>query len=73
MEDPAHARRQPRTLTGWTDLDQLPAAQAKAILACDFLYVDTISLKRIYLLCVKGDRRSPRTCLVRQRVRPGRG
>lgn len=43
--DPAPRRAGPT----WT---QFLSAQAKAILACDFLHVDTISLKRIYVLFV---------------------
>ena len=43
--DPAPRRAGPT----WT---QFLTSQAKAILACDFLHVDTIGLKRIYVLFV---------------------
>jgi hypothetical protein len=43
--DPAPRRAGPT----WT---QFLASQAKGILACDFLHVDTIALKRIYVLFV---------------------
>jgi putative transposase len=43
--DPAPRRAGPT----WT---QFLTAQAKAILACDFLHVDTIGLKRVYVLFV---------------------
>jgi putative transposase len=43
--DPAPRRAGPT----WT---QFLTVQAKGILACDFLHVDTVSLKRVYVLFV---------------------
>ena len=42
----------PRCCAGTVSSWQFLTSQAKAILACDFLHVDTIGLKRIYVLFV---------------------
>ena len=50
MGDPAHCGHQPSTPAGRPDLAEFLAAQAHAIIACAFLVVETVLLKRLYLL-----------------------
>jgi putative transposase len=52
VEDPQRCRGRPRAPTGRANLDQFLTDQARAILACDFFHVDTVWLKRIYVLFV---------------------
>jgi putative transposase len=48
--DPAYCGHQPSTPAGRPDLAEFLAAQAHAIIACDFLVVETVLLKRLYVL-----------------------
>ncbi|MGV9386424.1 hypothetical protein ACWDRB_62215 [Nonomuraea sp. NPDC003707] len=50
MGDPARCRYRSGALPGRTDLAAFLAAQAHAIVACDFLVVETLLLKQLYVL-----------------------
>ncbi|MEV6035778.1 hypothetical protein AB0L65_31785 [Nonomuraea sp. NPDC052116] len=50
MGDPACRRYRPGAPPGRADLAAVLAAQAHAIIACDFLVVETMLLKRLYVL-----------------------
>ena len=50
MEDPAPRGVDPAPRRTGPTWKQFPTAQAHALLACDFFTVDTVFLKRIYVL-----------------------
>jgi hypothetical protein len=50
MGDPARRRYRSRTPSGGATWRQFLTAQAHAIIACDFLIVETMLLKRLYVL-----------------------
>jgi hypothetical protein len=50
LEDPPPGRRGPGASPGRADLEAVLTTQAHTILSCDFFTVDTVSLKRIYVL-----------------------
>jgi hypothetical protein len=50
LGDPARRRHRPRATAGRADLATVPGRPAHAIIACDFLVVETVLLKRLYVL-----------------------
>jgi hypothetical protein len=52
VDNPQGRRRRPRPTTVRADLATVLSAQAQAILAIDFAHVDTIFLRRRYILIV---------------------
>jgi hypothetical protein len=50
MEDPQPGRHGPGTPPSGPDLEQFLTTQAHTILSCDFFTVDTVFLKRIFVL-----------------------
>ena len=52
MDDPEGRRHRPRSSTVRTDLAPVPHCAGPAILAVDFAHVDTVFLRRLYILVV---------------------
>jgi putative transposase len=52
LEDPQDCRRRPVTPRSWPTWKQFLATQAHTILAVDFAHVDTVFLRRLYMLIV---------------------
>jgi len=48
--DPARRGHRPSAPAGWANLREFLAAQAHGIIACDFLVVETVLLKRLHVL-----------------------
>jgi putative transposase len=50
VEDPSDCRRRPAPRRNGPTWSQFVTDQAKAILACDYFHVDTVGLRRVYIL-----------------------